>query len=67
MVLNKNDLPGHWATPPPTQAIATGSNVLIAQVLGVMRRAQEEVVADTKKTPPPPRGGGWSRSPNFCV
>jgi hypothetical protein len=51
MVLHKSDLPGRWATPPPTQAIATGSDVLIAEELGAMRRAQEQTVADKKKTP----------------
>ena len=50
MVLHKSDLPGRWATPPPTQAIATGSDVLIAEELGAMRRAQEQAVADKKKT-----------------
>jgi hypothetical protein len=38
-------------TLPPTQAIATGSDVLIAEELGAMRRAQEQAVADKKKTP----------------
>ena len=51
MVLHKSDLPGRWATPPPTQAIATGSDVLIAEELGAMRRAQEQAVLDKKKTP----------------
>jgi hypothetical protein len=51
MILHKSDLPGCWATPPPTQAIATGSDVLIAEDLGAMRRAQEQAVADKKKTP----------------
>ena len=51
MVLHQSDLPGRWATPPPTQAIATGSDVHIAEELGAMRRAQEQAVADKKKTP----------------
>ena len=51
MILHKSDLPGCWATTPPTQAIATGSDVLIAEELGAMRRAQEQAVVDKKKTP----------------
>jgi hypothetical protein len=51
MVLHKSDLPSCWAPLPPTQAIATGSDVLIAEELGAMRRAQEQAVADKKKTP----------------
>ena len=52
-MFHKSDLPGRWAPQPSTQAIATGSgsDVLIAQELGAMRRAQEEAVADKKKTP----------------
>jgi hypothetical protein len=41
IMLHRSDLPGHWATTPPTQAIATGSDVLIAEELGATRRAQE--------------------------
>ena len=51
MMFHKSDLPGRWAPLPPTQVIATGSNVLIAQELGAMRRAQEEAMVDKKKTP----------------
>ena len=51
MMFHKSDLPDRWAPPPPTQAIATGSDVLIAQELGAMRRAHEEALADKKKTP----------------
>ena len=51
MMLHRTDLPGRWAPLPPTQAIATGSDVLIAEELGAMRRAQEQAVADRKKTP----------------
>ena len=51
MMLHRSDLPGRWATTPPTQAIATGSDVLIAEELGAMRRAQEQAVLDKKKTP----------------
>ena len=51
MMLHRSDLPGHWATTPPTQAIATGSDVLIAEEVGAMRRAQEQAVLDKKKTP----------------
>ena len=50
MMFHKSDLPGCWATPPPTQDIATGSDVLIAQELGAMRRAKDKGVAD-RKTP----------------
>ena len=67
MILHKSNLPGCWATPPPTQAIAntTGSDVLIAEELGDMRRAHEEVLADKKR--PPKSSGGWSRSTKFCA
>ena len=51
MMLHKSDLPGRWAPLPPTQAIASVSDVLIAEELGAMRRAQEQAVADRKKTP----------------
>ena len=51
MMFHKSDLPGCWAPLLSTQAIATGSDVLIAQELGAMKRAQEEAVADKKKTP----------------
>jgi hypothetical protein len=51
MMFHKSDLPGRWAPLPSTQASATGSDVLIAQELGAMRRAQEEAAADKKKTP----------------
>ena len=51
MMFHKSDLPDHWAPPPPTQAIATGSDILIAQELGAMRRAHKEALADKKKTP----------------
>ena len=51
MMFHKSDLPDRWAPIPPTQAIATGSDVLIAQELGAMRRTQEDAVADKKKTP----------------
>ena len=51
MVLHKSNLPGCWATTPPTQTIATRSDALIAQELGARRRAQEVAVADKKKTP----------------
>jgi hypothetical protein len=51
MVLHKSNLPGCWATTPPTQAIVTRSDALIAQELGARRRAQEVTVADKKKTP----------------
>ena len=50
MILHKSNLPSRWETPPPTQAIATGSDVLIAEELGAMRRAQEQAVLDKKKT-----------------
>ena len=66
MVIHNNNLPGCWVTPPSTQIIATGSDVLIDQELGSMRRAQEVAVAD-KKTPKMWWGGGWSRSLSFCV
>jgi hypothetical protein len=51
MMLHRSDLPGCWAPPPPTQAIATGIDVFIAEELGAMRRAQDQAVADKKKTP----------------
>ena len=51
MMFHKSDLPDRWAPLPPTQAIATGSDVLIAQELGAMRRAHEEALAVKKKTP----------------
>ena len=51
MMLHKSNVPGCRATPPPTQASATGSDVLFAGELGAMSRAQEEAVADKKKTP----------------
>ena len=41
MMFHKSDLSSCWAPLPPTQAIATGSDVLIAQELGAIRRAQE--------------------------
>ena len=50
MMLHKSDLPDHWAPLPPAQAMATGSDVLIAEELGAMRRAQEHAVADKNKT-----------------
>jgi hypothetical protein len=40
MVLHKSNLLGCCTTPPSTQAITTESDVLIAQELGAMRRAQ---------------------------
>ena len=51
MMFHKSDPLGHWAPLPSTQPSATGSDVLIAQELGAMRRAQEEAVADKKKIP----------------
>ena len=51
MVLHKSDLTGYCTTTPPTQAIATGSELLIAEELGAIRRAQEKAVADKEKTP----------------
>ena len=56
MMLHRSNLPGRWATTPPTQAIATGSD-LIAEELGAMRRAQEQAVLDKKKTPRKQWGG----------
>jgi hypothetical protein len=50
MMLHRSDLPSCWTPLPPTQAIATGSDVLIAEELGAMRRAQEQAVAIRKKT-----------------
>ena len=51
MMFHKSDISGRWAPQPSTQAIVTGSDALIAQELGTIRRAQEEVVADKKETP----------------
>ena len=51
MMFHKSTLPGCWVPLPSTQSSASGSDVLIAQELGAMRRAQEEAVADKKKTP----------------
>jgi hypothetical protein len=65
MMLHRSDLSGHCTLLPPTQAIATGSDVLIAEELGAMRRAQEQAVADKKKTPK--SSGEWNRSANFCA
>ena len=57
MMLHRSDLPGCWVPLPPTQAIATGIHVLVAQELGAMRRAQEQAEAD-KKTPKSSGGRG---------
>ena len=65
MMFHKSNLPDCWATLPSTQASATGSDGLIAQELGAMRRAQEEAVADKKKAPK--SGGEWNRSQNCCA
>ena len=51
MMFHVSNLPGCWAFLPSTQAIATGSDVLIAQELGALKRAQSDAVADKKKTP----------------
>ena len=51
MMSPKSNLPGCWVSLPSRQAIATGNDVCIAQELGAIKRAQEEVVADKKKTP----------------
>ena len=51
MMFHKSNLPGCWTPLLSTQTSASESDVLVAQKLGTMRRAQEEAVADKKKTP----------------
>ena len=51
MMFHKSNLPGCWAPLPPTQAIATASDVPIAQEIGTMRMTQEDAVANKKQTP----------------
>jgi hypothetical protein len=65
MMFQKRDLPGCWAPLPTTQAISTGSNVLVSQELGAMMRAQEEAVAGKEKTPQ--KWWEWNRSLNCCT
>ena len=61
-----SDLPGCWATlPSSTKAFATGSDVLLAQELGSLRMAQEEIVPNKKK-PPPLVCGEWNKPLSFC-
>jgi hypothetical protein len=62
MIVHKNDLPGCWGPLPPTQVIATGSDVLIAEELKAMRWAQEQAAADKKKTPNSGGGGAGHES-----
>ena len=62
MMVHKNDLPGCWAPLPPPQVIATISDVLIAEELRAMRRAQEQSVSDKKKTPKSSGGGAGHKS-----
>jgi hypothetical protein len=49
-IIGQLDVYPWYKSPLPTKANATENDVLIAQDLGTMRRAQEEEVVDNKKT-----------------